>query len=175
MNEHEQDAEVGIEEPAAVEPNVSEPVRETPGETERRLRRDVARYREQARTAQSEKDNAIVAMREQSDNRLIGAELRFQAARAGIIDLDVLRLIDPGTLRLGDDGTVEGAHEAIDALRQSKPYLFGAPGMTGHSMMARTGHPQRPPVPAAPEPVDARTLSRDQWQVERSRLLGRAR
>ena len=141
-----------------------------PSDFEKRLRRDLARTREQVRIALSERDEAIAAIRSETTGRVIRAELKTHALRAGIIDLDGLRLADSSKLSLNDDGDVVGAEALMEALRQEKPYLFSESRM-GVST-GTTGQTQRPPAPAGPSIVDARTLSRDAWQAERSRLLG---
>jgi len=62
-----------------------------------------------------------------------------------------------------------GAEALIDALRKEKPYLFGElrPGIA----TGTTAQTLRPPSPATPTSLDARTLSREAWQAERDKLL----
>ena len=152
-----------------------------PSEYEKKLRRDLARTREQVRIAQSEReasvaaatrerDETIATVRTEANGRVIRAELKAHAIKAGIIDLDGLRLADASKLSLSEDGEVIGAEALIGALRQDKPYLFvdSRAGTT----TGTTGQLQRPPSPASPVNLDARTLSREAWQAERDRLLG---
>ena len=146
----------------------------TANEVELRLRRDMARFREQARSAQAERDAAIASMRAESDARLIRSELRVAAIKSGIIDTDALRLVDTGHLQVALDGSIEGAEGVIAALKANKPYLFEDSRAASHGSFT-TSQPRRPPSPAQPDPVDARTLSRDQWQAERAKVLSRSR
>lgn len=44
---------------------------------------------------------------------------------------DVLTLLNKDNLTLKDDGTVDGLDDAVKALRESKPYLFGASKIKG--------------------------------------------
>jgi len=152
-----------------------------PSDYEKRLRRDLARYREQIRVVQSERDTnvaaavrdrdeAIANVRSEANGRVIRSELKAHALRAGIIDLDGLRLADTSKLALNEEGDVVGAETLIETLRKEKPYLF-ADTRAGVST-GTTGQTQRPPSPAASSTMDARTLSRDDWQTERNRLLG---
>ena len=60
------------------------------------------------------------------ERSLINAELRAVAAQSGIVDLDIVRLIDQSTLAIGDDGAIAGAAEAIAALKAAKPWAFAA-------------------------------------------------
>ena len=151
---------------------------------ERKLRREVARYREQARIAQSERevacataardrDEGIRAAREEAKSRILQAELKTHAVRSGIVDLDGLRLADLDMLKVSETGDVEGAEEVIAALRERKPYLFTTDRVP--TAAVTTAQLQRPPVPAQPVAVDARSLSREAWQVERDRLLAGGR
>lgn len=151
---------------------------------ERKLRREVVRYREQARVAQSEReiacaaaererDDAIAAAQEDARSRVLQAELKTHAIQSGIVDLDGLRLADLNTLSLNDAGEVQGAEEVIAALRQRKPYLFSTDKAA--SAGGTTAQLQRPPSPAQPSAVDARHLSREAWHAERERLIGRPR
>ncbi len=143
-------------------------------EAESRLRREVAKYREQALSAQAERDAAIASMRAETDARLIRSELRTAAVKSGIIDIDALKLVDLTGLTVQADGNIEGADDAIASLKTTKPYLFEDTRASVYSTFT-TSQPRRPPTPAQPDVVDARTLSREQWQVERSKFLSRSR
>lgn len=174
---------------AAVEPDVDhdtvahDEIRPI-SEAEKRLRREVARYREQARAAQSERDAAcaaavrerdaaIAAAQDSAKGRVLRAELRSAAMRAGILDLDALQLADTSSVSVGEDGELQGIDEAVSTLKERKPYLFG--GEMGAVHPATTTQTQKPPSPSQPVAVDARNLSREAWQAERGRLLSRQR
>jgi hypothetical protein len=64
----------------------------------------------------------------QSDfrSRLIAANLRTEAVRAGIIDLDGLKLVDLSDVRLDEGDQVIGGRKIMADLRRNKPWLFGA-------------------------------------------------
>ncbi len=83
---------------------------------------------------------AIVDVKQQMTSRLIVSELKAEALRAGIVDLDGLRLLDMDKIRIGEDRSVEGAAEIIDGLKARKPWLFQ---MTSSSaaMPAPPAHP----------------------------------
>ena len=57
--------------------------------------------------------------------QLIQAELRTEAVRAGIVDLDGVKLVDATGLALNAAGELEGGAALMAALRASKPWLFG--------------------------------------------------
>jgi hypothetical protein len=58
--------------------------------------------------------------------RVIEAELKAQAVTAGLQDLDFLKMIDVSTLKISEDGGIEGLEKAISDFKASKPALFAA-------------------------------------------------
>ena len=70
-----------------------------------------------------------------ADNRLISAEVRAIGAELNIIDIDAaFALMDKSGVKVGEDGSVTGVKEALEALTTAKPYLVkaaGAPAGTG--------------------------------------------
>jgi hypothetical protein len=67
----------------------------------------------------------IIKLRSEFQSRLVVANLRTEAVRAGMVDLDGLRLIDVSAVRLGNDDKVIGGRKLMDDLRRTKPWLFG--------------------------------------------------
>ena len=67
----------------------------------------------------------IVKLRDEYQSRLVVANLRTEAVRAGMVDLDGLRLIDISSVRLGSDDKIIGGRKLMDDLRRTKPWLFG--------------------------------------------------
>jgi hypothetical protein len=88
-------------------------------------------------------ERQLVELQRNTECRLIRAELKAEAVRAGMIDLDGLRLIDLPALKLNDQGEVEGATVLMQDLRKSKPWLFAAAAPPSSS------NPTSPP-PATP-------------------------
>lgn len=97
--------------------------------------------------------------------RLVQAELRTEAVRAGMVDLDGVRLIDASGLVLGADG-VEGAAELVARAREAKPWLFGRGGVSSSSA-------GRAPVAAPPKVKTAMEMSEEEWRAARAELLRR--
>ena len=115
-----------------------------------------------ARTEALERQLATV--QQEAESRLIGAELRAQAMRAGIIDLDGLKLLESHDLRVNERGEVDGAAEAVAALRRAKPWLFGA--VTSSSTAS-------PPPPQQPRAKRAQDMSDAEYRAARAELLRR--
>lgn len=104
--------------------------------------------------AMSAKDKAIL-------DRTIDAELKVSAIKAGIVDLDGLKLIDRSSLKITDAGQVEGVDDLIAKTKEAKPYLFGAPVPGGNS------NPANPPRKQPNEPK----LAKDMTDAERRSFL----
>ena len=62
-----------------------------------------------------------------ADNRLISVEVRAVGAELNIIDIDAaFALMDKSGVAVGEDGSVTGVKEALEALTAAKPYLVKA-------------------------------------------------
>lgn len=97
--------------------------------------------------------------------RLVLAELRTEAVRAGMVDLDGVKLVDVSALVLGTDG-IEGGAALMARMREAKPWLFGRGGASSSS----TG---RVPVVVAPKVKTAMEMSEEEWRAARAELLRR--
>jgi hypothetical protein len=97
--------------------------------------------------------------------RLIRAELKAEAVRAGMVDLDGLKLIDIANLKLDEEGNVGGAADLMRQMRRAKPWLFGGASTSSTSLA-----PPTPPL----RPKLATEMTNDEWQAARAELLKRA-
>jgi hypothetical protein len=95
---------------------------------------------------------------------LLRAELKVEAVRAGMIDLDGLKLVDTTGLSLGENGEIEGGRSVMQKLRRSKPWLFG---------QASSSNPGLPPPSLPPAAKSATDMSLDEWRAARADLLRR--
>ena len=69
-----------------------------------------------------------------ADNRLISAEVRAVGTELNIIDIDAaFALMDKTGVKVGDDGSVTGVKEALEALATARPWLVkqAAPSPSG--------------------------------------------
>lgn len=67
-----------------------------------------------------------------ANQKLIKAEVKSISSTLGIIDPDIaFKLIDVSSMKVRDDGTVEGVKEALEALLREKPFLKGQSGPVG--------------------------------------------
>lgn len=134
------------------------------------LRAESAKYRtsakDSAKAAEDAKADAerVKAEAEQkvtqavtvADQRIIRAELKAEAIKAGMVDLDGLKLADLSQLKLDEKGEVVGAGDLMKSLKEAKPYLFSAPADT----TTTTGH--KPPPKEETKPFDARTATAEE-------------
>lgn len=115
--------------------------------------------------AKKEAKTQTDAAKKAADDRIIMAELRTEAIKAGMVDLDGLKLADVSTVKIKEDGTVEGAEALLTALKTAKPYLFGA---------ARQGFSsQNPPKPGETGKIDATKLKPDEYAAAREKITRR--
>jgi hypothetical protein len=107
-------------------------------------------------------ERELAELRERSHQRLIRAELKAEAIKAGMVDLDGLKLIDPSGLKLTDSGEVEGALETMQRLKAAKPWLF---------IGASSSSPVQPPPAQPPRQKLATEMSDAEYQAARAALL----
>jgi hypothetical protein len=69
----------------------------------------------------------VVRLRGEFQVRLIAANLRTEAVRAGMVDLDGLKLIDLSKVRLDENDMITEGRKIMNDLRRAKPWLFGTP------------------------------------------------
>lgn len=120
---------------------------------------------EAATRAATEADEKVVANTQSANDRILRAELKAAAIKAGMVDLDGLKLADLSKVKLGEDGEVEGADALMASMKESKPYLFGANSTTSQTTPAPNKKPD--------EPIDARKLSKDEYEAKKKELTAR--
>jgi hypothetical protein len=115
-----------------------------------------------SRAEQAERDLAEAVRA--AEQRLIRAELKTEALRAGMVDLDGIKLVETDSLALDAHGEIKGATALMHQLRQAKPWLFGG---TSSSSGARAPNAQPPQTRQATE------MTHDEWRSARADLLRR--
>ena len=109
-------------------------------------------------------EQELATARQESEARSVQAELRAEAVRAGMIDLDGMKLVDLSGVRLDPRGEVIGADEIMADLKRAKPWLFG-------SASSSTG--AAPPAAQAPRQKLASEMSDAEYRAARAELLKR--
>ncbi len=95
--------------------------------------------------------------------RLLQAELRTEAVRAGMVDLDGVKLIDPTTVAVNDAGDLADGAGVMAALRAAKPWLFGR----------NSSSAAQAPRAEPPKAKKAMDMTLDEWKAARAELLRR--
>ena len=116
------------------------------------------------RQRNEELEGELRATRLASEKRLINAELKAEALKSGMIDLDGLKLIEGNDVRIDEIGEVRGAAAVINRLRRNKPWLF-----TGGNSSSLAS----PPSPSAGRAKLATEMTLDEWRAARSDLVRR--
>lgn len=117
---------------------------------------------DRAAAAERERDEKITAAQAAANERIIRAELKAAAIKAGMIDLDGLKLADLSGVKLDDNGEVDGAEALMAALKESKPYLFGESKTTTNT--------DKKPAPKEPETVDVTKMTTAEYQEYRRKM-----
>ena len=99
---------------------------------------------------------------------LVRAGLRTEAMRAGMVDLDGLRLLDASEVTLDATGEVVGAAGLMTAMKRAKPWLFGLPGPAASSSSAAHAPPAQ-----SPSARRASDMTHDEWRAARAEMLRR--
>ncbi len=128
-----------------------ESVRKAQGDELERLRIDLTG---RATAAEASAAQATEGAR----SRVMMADLRVAAREAGMLDMDGLKLLDTAQAKLGADGDVENAADLMTAMREAKPYLFGAAPKPG-TVTGTTGAAALPPRAAPAAPPDVRSMT----------------
>ena len=84
----------------------------------------------------------IATLQTNFQSRLITANLQTEAVRAGMIDLDGLKLLDLSGVRLDENDKVVGGRKIMADLRRDKPWLFGV-ASTSSAATAPASQPVR--------------------------------
>jgi hypothetical protein len=94
--------------------------------------------------------------------RMVQAELKVEALRAGIVDLDGLRLLDPSEVEIAETGEVKNAADVITQLRRAKPWLFAG---------ASSSSSANPPPAQPPRQKLATEMTDAEYRAARAAIL----
>jgi hypothetical protein len=115
----------------------------------------------QARAEAAERE--LAAAQEDKRTRLVRAEMKVEAVRAGMVDLDGLKLLDLNAITLDDAGEVQNAAGLMAQLKVDKPFLF-ANSSSSYAV---------PPPSTPPKARLATEMTHEEWQAARARLVRR--
>ena len=116
----------------------------------------------EAKKAKDEAEAHKTEAKTAADQRIIRAELKAEAIKAGMIDLDGLKLADLSAVKLDDNGEVVGAEELMTKLKADKPYLFQAPSSSNTD--------KKPDPNKDDKPKKAVDMTKDEANAEAAKL-----
>jgi hypothetical protein len=119
---------------------------------------------ETLRARAAELEQQVRSLAEQARANLLMSEVKAEAVRAGMVDLDGLKLLDTSTLTVGEHGEVAGIAALMDHFRRSKPWLFGAQSSTTTAV---------PPPSQPPRAKQATEMTQDEYRLARAALVRR--
>jgi hypothetical protein len=123
--------------------------------------KDVEDWQGRAESAEA----ALSRVQAEANAKLIRAELKVEALRAGMVDLDGLKLLDLAEVQVTEAGEVTDAAVLLAKLKRAKPWLFGA--------SASSSAAANPPRPEPPRARHANDLSHEEWVAARAALIRR--
>ncbi len=86
--------------------------------------------------------NSLDTIRKAFLTRLVVASLKVEASKAGMVDLDGLKLVDLGSVELDQHDNVVGGKKLMADLRRNKPWLFGG-ASSSSTAIAPASQPMR--------------------------------
>lgn len=101
-----------------------------------------------------------------ANQRVMRAELKAHAVKAGLVDMEALELLDLSSVKFNDKGELEGVDELFEAAKKAKPYLFGS---------QNTGSTEKKPPPAENTPKDVRKLTAAEYEAEKAKYVATSR
>ena len=109
-------------------------------------------------------ERQLAASHADTDARVIRAELKAEAIRAGMVDLDGLKLLDLAAVKLSPTGEVDGAGALMARMKRDKPWLFGGVSSSSSST---------PPPAQAPRKKLAKDMTDAEYRTARADLIKR--
>jgi hypothetical protein len=107
-------------------------------------------------------ERRLAETEQEARSRIIRAELKVEAVRAGILDMDGLKLLDFHEVQVTPGGELANGADLIAQLRRAKPWLFSAPS----SSSGANAPPAQPPrLKLATEMTD------EEYRAARTELL----
>ena len=107
-------------------------------------------------------ERRLAETEQEARDRILRAELKVEAVRAGIVDLDGLKLLDLKSVELTPQGELTNGAELIAHLRRMKPWLFGS---------SSSSSPATPPPPQPPRQRLATEMTDEEYRAARAAIL----
>lgn len=127
------------------------------------LEKERDEHKTRAENASKEAEGKIKEAHTAAEQRVIRAELKAAALKAGMVDLDGLKLADLSKVKLSEAGEVEGATELMEAMKKAKPWLFNA--------ATHTSTPGEPPKPSSSGAKKATEMTEAEYAAAKAKAV----
>ena len=107
-------------------------------------------------------ERRLAETEQEARSRILRAELKVEAVRAGIIDLDGLKLLDLQDAQFTADSDLTNAADLVAQLRRAKPWLF---------VSTSSSSPASAPPAQPPRQRLATEMSDDEYRAARAAIL----
>jgi hypothetical protein len=107
-------------------------------------------------------ERRLTETEKESKTRLVQAELKVEAVRAGIVDLDGLKLLDLKDAELTPEGELANGSQLVAQLKRAKPWLFAG---------TSSSSPANPPPAQPPRQKLATEMTDEEYRAARAALL----
>ena len=102
--------------------------------------------------------------RASADRQLVHLELKAEALKSGMVDLDGLKLIEHSDVSIDENGQVRGVAAVMSRMRRDKPWLF-TPASSSSTASIPVNTPSKTKL--------ATEMTLDEWRTARAELLRR--
>lgn len=126
------------------------------------LERERDEHKTAAEKAATDAEGKVKEAHTAAEQRVIRAELKAEALKAGMVDLDGLKLADLSKVKINEACEVEGADALMEELKKAKPYLF-----SGNQHSSTPGNPPNPTPPVAKKATE---MSAEEYAAARSKI-----
>jgi hypothetical protein len=99
-----------------------------------------------------------------SEARLVHSEMKTEAIRAGMIDLDAMKLLDLSNVKLNDRGEVEDAVGFMARFKKTKPWIFST---------LSSSHTSNAPLAQPPRQKHVSEMTNAEYSIARAAILKR--
>lgn len=110
----------------------------------------------------AELERRLADMEASMNSRVLQAELKAHAIKAGIVDLDGLHFVKTTDLKFGENGEIEGVAKVMADLKRAKPYLFP---------QSSSSSPAVAPPASQLTAKRATDMTHAEWQAARTLML----
>ena len=124
-----------------------------------------------AEQAVAEANKRFEDFQKAANDRIIRTEVRAGAKSAGLLDIDLIKVIDTSAFKVNEDGDVVAPDGFWEALKTAKPHFFAVTGAD----KGTTSNTGKVPAPAKPSGKNAEEMTDAEFDRELAALTSARR